>query len=193
MTSPDLSIPDSETYETSETGGPHTNRNQPETKKASRREAQANPTNDEVKVDQKRMKMIQLSEIGETSQSVKYIKKASDKVICKLYAEYLYREQDKTNAVLADTLIVKFADLLEMLNTVPSAKDLAMELKEDKLLQGNVKSAITFIAPFIPFIGLVTGGATVGKHVMRKNKQTEPTVDPTGGRDGGYKESDEGL
>ena len=63
-----------------------------------------------------------------------------------------------------------------MLNTVPSAKDLAIELKEDKLLQGNVKTAITFIAPFIPFIGLVTGGATVGKHVMKKkNEQAEQT------------------
>ena len=129
MTSPDLSIPDME----------------------SDAKAQQNPDDSpqEVKVDQKRMKMIQLSEIGEVSQSVKYIKKASDKVICKLYAEYIYKEQDKTNAVLADTLIVKFADLLEMLNTVPSAKDLALELKEDKLLQGNVKTAINFIAPFI--------------------------------------------
>ena len=106
---------------------------------------------------------------------MKYIKKASDNVICKLYAEYLYREQDKTNAVLADTLIVKFADLLEMLDTVPSAKDLAVELKEDKLLQGNVKTAITFIAPFIPFIGLVTGGATVGKHVMKKQNEKNKT------------------
>ena len=151
MTSPDLSIPDME----------------------SDAKAQQNPDDSpqEVKVDQKRMKMIQLSEIGEVSQSVKYIKKASDKVICKLYAEYIYKEQDKTNAVLADTLIVKFADLLEMLNTVPSAKDLALELKEDKLLQGNVKTAINFIAPFIPFIGLVTGGATVGKHVMKKQNE----------------------
>ena len=126
--------------------------------------------------------MIQLAEIGEISQSVKYIKKASDNVICKLYAEYIYRELDKTNAVLADTLIVKFADLLEMLNTVPSAKDLAVELKEDKLLQGNVKTAITFIAPFIPFIGLVTGGATVGKHVMRnknRNEEPKPTESPS--------------
>ena len=106
---------------------------------------------------------------------MKYIKKASDNVICKLYAEYLYREQDKTNAVLANTLIVKFADLLEMLDTVPSAKDLAVELKEDKLLQGNVKTAITFIAPFIPFIGLVTGGATVGKHVMKKQNEKNKT------------------
>ena len=113
MTSPDLSIPDMEN-ETYETGKPQT--------EAKQENSDDQPS--EVKVDQKRMKMVQLSEIGEASQSVKYLKKASDKVICKLYAEYLYREQDKTNAVLADTLIVKFADLLEMLDTVPSAKDL---------------------------------------------------------------------
>ena len=153
MTSPDLSIPDMES--------------EVKTQKNSK------SSNGGVRVDQKRMKMIQLSEIGEVSQSVKYIKKASDNVIGKLYAEYLYREQDKTNAVLANTLIVKFADLLEMLDTVPSAKDLAVELKEDKLLQGNVKTAITFIAPFIPFIGLVTGGATVGKHVMKKQNEAK--------------------
>ena len=175
MTSPDLSIPDME----SET------------------EAKTQNSDDNPQVDQKRMKMIQLAEIGEASQSVKYIKKASDKVICKLYAEYLYREQDKTNAVLADTLIVKFADLLEMLHTVPSAKDLAIELKEDKLLQGNVKTAINFIAPFIPFIGLVTGGATVGKHVMKKqNEKVERSkTHPTAGRDvgGGSEQADEKL
>ena len=163
MTSPDLSIPDMESEV----------KTQKNSKSSNEKHAEQESSNGGVKVDQKRMKMIQLSEIGEVSQSVKYIKKASDNVICKLYAEYLYREQDKTNAVLADTLIVKFADLLEMLNTVPSAKDLAVELREDKLLQGNVKTAITFIAPFIPFIGLVTGGATVGKHVMKKQNEAE--------------------
>ena len=154
MTSPDLSIPDME------------NEVKPQ---------KSNPQNPDKKekeqVDQKRMKMIQLSEAGEVSQSVGYIKKASDLVICKLYANYVYREQEKTNAVLAETLIVKFADLLEMLDTVSSAKDLATELKEDKLLQGNVKAAINLISPFIPFIGIVTGGATVGKHVMRKQAE----------------------
>ena len=166
MTSPDLSIPDMESEVKTQKNSKSSNEKHAE-------HAKQESSNGEVKVDQKRMKMIQLSEIGEVSQSVKYIKKASDNVICKLYAEYLYREQDKTNAVLADTLIVKFADLLEMLNTVPSAKDLAVELREDKLLQGNVKTAITFIAPFIPFIGLVTGGATVGKHVMKKQNEAK--------------------
>ena len=157
MTSPDLSIPDMENEE-----------------------AIPQENSDRNEADQKRMKMIQLAETGEVSQSVNYIKKASDKVICKLYANYVYREQEKTNTVLAETLIVKFADLMEMLDQVSSAKDLATELKEDKLLQGNVKAAINFIAPFVPFIGLVTGGATVGKHVMRKqSKRSEKS--PTEG------------
>ena len=155
MTSPDLSIPDMENEAVPQKSSPQ------------------NPDKKEKEqVDQKRMKMIQLSEAGEVSQSVGYIKKASDLVICKLYANYVYREQEKTNAVLAETLIVKFADLMEMLDQVSSAKELATELKEDKLLQGNVKAAINFIAPFVPFIGIVTGGATVGKHVMRKQAES---------------------
>ena len=158
MTSPDLSIPDMENEAIPQKNSPNENPDKKE----------------KEKVDQKRMKMIQLAEAGEVSQSVGYIKKASDLVICKLYANYVYREQEKTNAVLAETLIVKFADLMEMLDQVSSAKDLATELKEDKLLQGNVMAAINLIAPFVPFIGIVTGGATVGKHVMRKQaKQNE--------------------
>ena len=115
----------------------------------------------------KRMKLIQLSEEGSVSQSVKYIKKASNRVICKLYAEYEYIQQDKTNAILADVLIVKFSELMGMLDTVASSEELTNELREDKLLQGNVKSAVSFLTPFIPFIGLVSVGATLGKNVMK--------------------------
>ena len=70
MTSPDISIPDMQ----SEAGEAKT-------------QTEKDKTDDNPQVDQKRMKMIQLAEIGEASQSVKYIKKASDKVICKLYAK----------------------------------------------------------------------------------------------------------
>ena len=117
--------------------------------------------------------MIQLAEAGEISQSVKYIKKASDKVISKLYAEYEWIQQDKSNAILADVLITKFSELMGMLETVPSGDLLAAELKEDKLLQGNIKTAVNFVAPYLPFIGLVTGGATLGKHMMRQKSSTE--------------------
>ena len=153
MNSPDLSMPEENVEETLED-----------------REG-----NDEAsEADRKKLKMTQLAESGEISQSVKYIKEASNRVICKLYAEYEWIQQDKTNAVLADTLITKFAELME----IPSGEDLAVELREDKLLQGNIKTAVNFIAPFIPFIGLVTGGATVRKHVMKNRDATRRESKP---------------
>ena len=98
MTSPDLSIPDLELNEETETAS--------ETSEA----------------DHTRMRMIKLAEAGEISQSVKYIKKASDKVISKLYAEYQIMEEDKNNTILADVLITKFSELMGMLQTVPSGE-----------------------------------------------------------------------
>ena len=147
MTSPDLSIPDIETENETETAS------------------------EASEADHTRMRMIQLAEAGEISQSVKYIKKASDKVISKLHVEYLMIEQDKNNTILSDVLITKFSELMGMLQTVPSGDLLAAELKENKLLQGNIKTAVSFISPFIPFVGLVTGGATLGKHMMRQRNE----------------------
>ena len=120
--------------------------------------------------DHTRMRMVQLAENGEISQSVKYIKKASDKVLSKLYAGYQAIQLDKTNALLADVLIVKFSELMGMLNTVPSGELLAAELREDKLLQGDIKKAVGFITPFVPFVGALTGGATLGKHIMKQRR-----------------------
>ena len=148
MTSPDLSIP--ENYETEET---------------------ENIENENDHADHTRMRMVQLAEAGEISQSVKYIKKASDKVISKLHAEYLMIEQDKNNTILSDVLITKFSELMGMLQTVPSGELLAAELREDKLLQGDIKKAVSFIIPFVPFIGAITGGATLGKHIMRQRAE----------------------
>ena len=155
MTSPDLSIP--ENYETED----RENENENEADHA----------------DHTRMRMVQLAEAGEISQSVKYIKKASDKVISKLHAEYLMIEQDKNNAILSDVLITKFSELMGMLQTVPSGELLAAELREDKLLQGDIKKAVSFISPFIPFIGAITGGATLGKHIMRQRNVSAAEVE----------------
>ena len=107
---------------------------------------------------------------------MKYIKKASNKVIDKLHSEYLYMQQDKTNEILADVLIVKFSELLGMLVTVASSEELTNELRGDKLLQGNVKSAVSFLTPFTPFIVLVSGGATLGKHVMKHRADRTATA-----------------
>lgn len=59
-------------------------------------------------IDILRMELIRLSEEGEISQSVKHIKKASDKVVMKIYSEYERRQMDNTCTQLTDTLITKF-------------------------------------------------------------------------------------
>ena len=121
-------------------------------------------------VDNIRLILIHLAEAGEIPQSVKCIEKANNKVVKKIYAKYQMKEQDKNNAVLTDVLITKFSELMGMLNTVPSGELLAAELREDKLLQRDIKKVVEFISPFIPFIGVITGGATLGKHVMQQQR-----------------------
>ena len=121
-------------------------------------------------VDNIRLILIQLAEAGEIPQSVKCIEKSNNKVIRKIYAKHQMKEQDKNNAVLTDVLITKFSELMGMLNTVPSGELLAAELREDKLLQRDIKKVVEFISPFIPFIGVITGGATLGKHVMQQQR-----------------------
>ena len=69
MSSPDLSIPKENVEENVE-------------------EEETATEKDEA--DRKRLKLIQLAESGEISQSVKYIKKASNRVISKLYADHEY-------------------------------------------------------------------------------------------------------
>ena len=126
-----------------------------------------------IDVDNVRLILIQLAEAGEIPQSVKCIEKANNKVVRKIYAKYQMKEQDKNNAVLTDVLITKFSELMGMLNTVPSGELLAVELREDKLLQRDIKKVVEFISPFIPFIGVITGGATLGKHVMQHQRNSE--------------------
>ena len=132
---------------------------------------------EEKDVDNTRLILIQLAEAGEIPQSVKCIEKANNKVVRKIYAKYQMKEQDKNNAVLTDVLITKFSELMGMLNTVPSGELLATELREDKLLQRDIKKVVEFISPFIPFIGVITGGATLGKHVMQQQRNEEVGVE----------------
>ena len=144
-----------------------------DTKSQESQEAQDNASH-EANVDQKRVELIRLSESGEISQSVKCLRKASNKVVVKIYNEYEAKQVDTASSFLADTLIAKFADLMNELNLVNSDDSLSEELRKDILLQKNIKSAVSFITPFI---GLISGGATLGKHVLKHRNNTTTTVE----------------
>ena len=118
-------------------------------------------------VEKKRAELIKLSEDEEIEQSVKVIRKASEKTINKIYAEYEAKQADKANSFLADMIISKFSDLLGGLDAIESSEELDKELRTDKLLRRDVKSIVERFTPFLPFLGILSGGITVGKHVFK--------------------------
>ena len=130
-------------------------------------------TNNEEEIDRKRGELLQLSEDGEIKQSTTQLKKASGKVISRIYAEYERQQAEKANVFLTDLLISKFSDLLGGLDAIESADELEKDLSIDKLLKRDVKNLVEKLTPFLPYLGLVSGGITVGKHVVKKKYSKE--------------------
>ena len=109
-------------------------------------------------------------------KSVAYIKKASQRVINKLYTEYECKQMQKANEFLTDLLISRFANTLGGLDATESPEELTKELNKDELLKRDVHLLVERITPYILFLGIISGGITTAKHVYghKTNKQEEP-------------------
>ena len=121
----------------------------------------------------KREELIRLSEDGEISQSPQNLKKASDKVILKIHAEYEAKQAVKANVFLTDLLISKLSDLLGGLEAIESSEELEKELVNDKLLQRDVKSVVEKFTPFLPYLAILSPGVTVGRHVVKRQMKSK--------------------
>ena len=65
-------------------------------------------------------------------------------------------------------MLSKFAGVLGGLQAIEDEKVLAQELQKDELLKRDVMRLVTTISPYIPFLGFISGGATMATHVMNK-------------------------
>ena len=115
--------------------------------------------------DTKRDQLLKLAEDGDLDKSVAYIKKASQKIIDKLYSEYERRRTQKANEFLTDLLISKFASTLGGLGAIEDPEVLTNDLKKDGLLKRDVYSLVETISPYIPLLGVVSGGVTTVRHI----------------------------
>ena len=68
------------------------------------------PKSDNTDYEKKRDELLKLAENGDLDKSIAYIKKASQKVINKLYTEYERKRMEMGNDFLTDLLISKFAN-----------------------------------------------------------------------------------
>ena len=115
-----------------------------------------------------------MSNAGEITQSEKYLRKASEKVIRKVRKDYIVAQREKANIVLTEALIDKFSDLMEAINMEDSGKELKTELNQDKLFRSDVKSVVGKLSPYIPYLGIVSCGVTTVKHVYRRTPEPPP-------------------
>jgi hypothetical protein len=136
------------------------------------------PTVENTGIEDYRAELIRLSNAGKITQSEKYLRKASEKVIRKVRKDYIVAQREKANAVLAEALIEKFSNLMEAINMVDSGEELRTELNHDKLFRSDVKSVVGKLSPYIPYLGIISGGVTTVKHVYRRApSEEEPKTD----------------
>ena len=122
---------------------------------------------DESEVERKRCELIRLCEDGEIDKPSKYIRKANRKIIEKIYREHDRNRQRKANEFLTDLIISKFASVLGGVDAIESPEDLKSELSRDELLRRDVYKAADTITPYIPLMGLLSGGVITAKHVAK--------------------------
>ena len=57
---------------------------------------------------------------------------------------------------------------------VDSGDNLREELNQDILLRSDVKSVVENISPWIPYLGIPSGGVIVGKRFNRQEQKHQP-------------------
>ena len=120
-----------------------------------------------------RDQLIQLSTEDKIKYKKKFLQEVDDDVIEKICEEYSAQQLDEANGQLAEILVSNFSEFMEKFELVMSKNDLENDLSKNELLKKDIKTIVGFITPYVPFIGLISGGITVGGHVVSKKLSTD--------------------
>ena len=77
------------------------------------------------------------------------------------------------NEKVTDVPIAKFSELMVKLDLVKDNVSLEDDLGKNELFKRDVKRMISYLTPYVPLVGLVSGGITVGAHVADKKLNPE--------------------
>ena len=120
-----------------------------------------------------RDELIQLSSEGKIKYKKKFLVDCDEETIERIIEEYEAQQLDEANEQLSEILISKFSNFMEKFELVVSKDDLENDLSKNELLKKDIKKIVGYITPHIPFIGLISGGITVGGHVASKKLSKE--------------------
>ena len=105
--------------------------------------------------------------------TAKYIENATEETLKKIYEDYQSKELDEVNEKVTDVLITKLSELMANLDLVKDNVSLEGDLSKNELFKRDVKRIIGYLTPYVPLVGLVSGGITVGAHVADKKLNSE--------------------
>ena len=120
-----------------------------------------------------REEVLRLVNEGKIKHTSKYVEKATDETLEKIYKNYLAKQLDETNEHVADTLIRQISELMTQLDLVDvnDKESLKKDLGDSDLFKRDVKNVLGYVTPYIPFVGLICGGICITKYVVRKKTE----------------------
>ena len=98
----------------------------------------------------------------------KFLPEATEKTLQKIWQECELEQLDETNRQLALLVTTKFSEFMKAMELVKDQYQLEKDLTKNDLLQKDMKKFVSYIRPYIPLIGNISGGVMVGGHVFEK-------------------------
>ena len=86
-------------------------------------------------------KVLRLVAEGKIRHTTKYVKKASDETVEKIYKNYLTKKLDETNDHITNTLIKQLSEPMKSLELVEDDADLEKDLENNQLFKRDVKTS----------------------------------------------------
>ena len=77
------------------------------------------------------------------------------------------------NEKVTGVLITKLSELMVNLDFVKDNVSLEDDLGKNELFKRDEKRIIGYLTPYVPLVGLVSGGITIGAHVADKKLNPE--------------------
>ena len=111
------------------------------------------------------------------------MEKSPDEKVEKIYRDYIAKNLEETNNHITNKLIKQFSGLMTTLELVEDGANLEKDLENNKLFKRDVKNILSYLTPYIPFVGLVCGGICVGRHVMKKRAERREKEEKEGKED----------
>ena len=125
--------------------------------------------NFEIPEEGLREKLISLAEKGKINYSLKYIQKANRDALEKIKIKYDRKITEKSSKMVSNLLVSKLSDILEKTDLIESSDVFKQKLDENELFKEEFTELINDeLMPYIPKIGLVSGGATVVEEIIKK-------------------------